>query len=311
VDGSHIRTLLLTFFYRQMTPLVEGGYLYIAQPPLFKVKRGKVEKYIKDDTAMEDFILDAAVEGLSLKPKGAKTEIKGQNLFNLLKNAARLQGILKRFEKRRREGEIIAAFAMEDSFSADTLKKAKAVNNLLEDIKTYIKTFHPDIMPVEFSTDDDSEHDCLTIKAVSKKNGAKVETTIDWDLVHSPEFQELRAIGKELKSVGEAPFVLKTDGEEKEELKIKTIKTFKELINHILELGKKGLYLQRYKGLGEMNPGQLWETTMDTEKRTLLQVKVEDAVEADDIFTKLMGDEVEPRREFIERHALEVAYLDI
>ena len=308
VDGSHIRTLLLTFFYRQMTPLVEGGYLYIAQPPLFKVKRGKVEKYIKDDTAMEDFILDAAVEGLSLKPKGAKTEIKGQNLFNLLKNAARLQGILKRFEKRRREGEIIAAFAMEDSFSADTLKKAKAVNNLLEDIKTYIKTFHPDIMPVEFSTDDDSEHDCLTIKAVSKKNGAKVETTIDWDLVHSPEFQELRAIGKELKSVGEAPFVLKTDGEEKEELKIKT---FKELINHILELGKKGLYLQRYKGLGEMNPGQLWETTMDTEKRTLLQVKVEDAVEADDIFTKLMGDEVEPRREFIERHALEVAYLDI
>ena len=280
VDGSHIRTLLLTFFYRQMTPLVEGGYLYIAQPPLFKVKRGKVEKYIKDDTAMEDFILDAAVEGLSLKPKGAKTEIKGQNLFNLLKNAARLQGILKRFEKRRREGEIIAAFAMEDSFSADTLKKAKAVNNLLEDIKTYIKTFHPDIMPVEFSTDDDSEHDCLTIKAVSKKNGAKVETTIDWDLVHSPEFQELRAIGKEL-------------------------------INHILELGKKGLYLQRYKGLGEMNPGQLWETTMDTEKRTLLQVKVEDAVEADDIFTKLMGDEVEPRREFIERHALEVAYLDI
>jgi len=311
VDGSHIRTLLLTFFYRQMTPLVEGGYLYIAQPPLFKVKRGKVEKYIKDDTAMEDFILDAAVEGLSLKPKGAKTEIKGQNLFNLLKNAARLQGILKRFEKRRREGEIIAAFAMEDSFSADTLKKAKAVNNLLEDIKTYIKTFHPDIMPVEFSTDDDSEHDCLTIKAVSKKNGAKVETTIDWDLVHSPEFQELRAIGKELKSVGEAPFVLKTDGEEKEELKIKTIKTFKELINHILELGKKGLYLQRYKGLGEMNPGQLWETTMDTEKRTLLQVKVEDAVEADDMFTTLMGDQVEPRREFIQRNALSVTNLDI
>ncbi|MBI3399723.1 MAG: DNA topoisomerase (ATP-hydrolyzing) subunit B [Deltaproteobacteria bacterium] len=305
VDGSHIRTLLLTFLYRQMTPLVEGGYLYIAQPPLFKVKRGKAEKYIKGETALEDFILEAAVEGLALKPKGAKTEIKAQQLFKMLKSAARFQGIIKRFNKRRKEGEIAAAFAMEEGFSADTLKNSKAVNNLIEDVKTYIKTFHPDIMPVEFSTDNDIEHDCLAIKALSKKNGARIETVIDWDLMHSPEFQELRQIGKELKSIGEPPFILKGIGAE-----IK-INTFNGLMTHVLELGKKGLYIQRYKGLGEMNPGQLWETTMDTEKRTLLQVKVEDAVEADGIFTKLMGDEVEPRREFIEKHALEVAYLDI
>ncbi len=305
VDGSHIRTLLLTFFYRQMTSLVEGGYLYIAQPPLFKVKRGKVEKYIKGETQLEDFILEAAVEGLNLKPKGAKTDIKGQALFNMLKGAARLQGIIKRFNKRRKEGEIAAAFAMEDGFSADTLKDNKAVNNLLEDVKTYAKTFHPEIMPVEFSTDKDSEHDCLILKGLSKRDGAPRETVIDWNLIHSPEFQELRTIGKELKTFGEPPFVLKGA-----DVEIK-INTFNGLITHVLELGKKGLYIQRYKGLGEMNPGQLWETTMDAEKRTLLQVKVEDAVEADSVFTRLMGDEVEPRREFIERHALEVAYLDI
>lgn len=306
VDGSHIRTLLLTFFYRQMTPLVEGGYLYIAQPPLFKVKRGKVEKYIKGETALEDFILEAAVEGLSLKPKGARTEIKAQQLFKMLKSAARFQGIIERFNKRRKEGEVVAAFAMEDGFSADTLKSSKAVNNLIEDVKTYIKTFHPDIMPIEFSTDKDAEHDCFIIKGLSKRDGAQIETVIDWELLHSPEFQELRQIGKELKSLGEPPFILKIEGDG--EVKINT---FNGLINHVLELGKKGLYIQRYKGLGEMNPGQLWETTMDDEKRTLLQVKVEDAVEADVIFTKLMGDEVDPRREFIERHALEVAYLDI
>ena len=305
VDGSHIRTLLLTFFYRQMTPLVEGGYLYIAQPPLFKVKRGKVEKYIKGETQLEDFILEAAVEGLILKPKGAKADIKGQALFNMLKGAARLQGIIKRFNKRRKEGEIAAAFAMEDGFNADTLKNNKAVNNLLEDVKTYTKTFHPEIMPVEFLTEKDSEHDCLIIKGLTKRDGAQRETVIDWNLIHSPEFQELRTIGKGLKTFGEPPFILKG-----EDVEIK-INTFNGLITHALELGKKGLYMQRYKGLGEMNPDQLWETTMDAEKRTLLQVKVEDAIEADSVFTRLMGDEVEPRREFIERHALEVAYLDI
>jgi len=309
VDGSHIRTLLLTFFYRQMTPLVEGGYLYIAQPPLFKVKRGKVERYIKGETALEDFILEAAVEGLTLKPKGAKTEIKAQQLFKMLKSAARFQGVIKRFNKRRKEGEMIAAFATEDGLSADTLKSSKAINNLLEDVKTYIKRFHPEIIPIEFTTDKDAEHDCFTIKGLSKRDGAQIETIIDWELLHSAEFQELRTIGKELKALGEPPFVLNIEGEG--EGTAAKVSTFNRLISHVLGLGKKGLYIQRYKGLGEMNPGQLWETTMDAEKRTLLQVKVEDAVEADAIFTKLMGDEVEPRREFIEKHALEVANLDI
>jgi DNA gyrase subunit B len=305
VDGSHIRTLLLTFFYRQMAPLVEGGYLYIAQPPLFKVKRGKVERYIKGETALEDFILEAAVEGLSLKPKGGKADIKGQALFNMLKGSARLQGTIRRFNKRRKEGEIVAAFALEDSFSAETLKNNKTVNNLLEDVKTYIKTFHPEIMPVEFLTEKDSEHDCLIVKGLTTRDGAQRETVIDWNLIHSPEFQELRTIGKGLKTFGEPPFILKG-----EDVEIK-INTFSGLITHVLELGKKGLSMQRYKGLGEMNPEQLWETTMDVERRTLLQVKVEDAIEADSVFTRLMGDEVEPRREFIEGHALEVAYLDI
>jgi len=223
----------------------------------------------------------------------------------MLKGSARLQGIIRRFYKRRKEGEIAAAFALEESFNADTLKNNKAVNNLLEDVKTYIKTFHPEIMPVEFLTEKDSEHDCLVIKGLTTREGAQRETIIDWNLIHSPEFQELRIIGKGLKTFGEPPFILKG-----EDVEIK-INTFSGLITHVLELGKKGLSMQRYKGLGEMNPEQLWETTMDVERRTLLQVKVEDAIEADSVFTRLMGDEVEPRREFIEGHALEVAYLDI
>ncbi|MBI5286458.1 MAG: DNA gyrase subunit B, partial [Deltaproteobacteria bacterium] len=304
VDGSHIRTLLLTFFYRHMRGLVERNHLYIAQPPLFKVKRGKAERYIRDEAALEDFILEAAVEGLILRTKGGKRPFQGSELFQILKEVTRFQRVINRFSRRRKEGEIVAALAMEE-FDVNTLRNSKKLSALLIDVKTYLKAFYPEIIPVEFSLERDIEHECFRVTGVSKRNGAQLETLIDWELLHSPDFQELKAMGAGLKGLGSPPFIL--DGNSGPSM----INTLQGLIDYILTLGRKGLYTQRYKGLGEMNPAQLWETTMDPKTRMLLQVKVEDAVEADQIFTTLMGDEVEPRREFIERHALEVVNLDI
>ncbi|MEE9591560.1 MAG: DNA topoisomerase (ATP-hydrolyzing) subunit B, partial [Thermodesulfobacteriota bacterium] len=294
VDGSHIRTLLLTFFYRQMTALVEGGNLYIAQPPLFKVKKGKMEKYIGDDAAMDDFVLEVVSESCTLRAKNGKGELKGMGLFNMLKKIARFQGIVKMILKRRKEGGVLATLAMNDEFGVNMLNDKKALKGLLEDVRKHMKALYPEITPLEFITDEDTEHNCLMFKCISKRNGLQLETVVDKELLFSPEFQELRKIGVELKSIGEPPYEIIFEGSPRR------INTFQGLLDNVFEIGKKGLYIQRYKGLGEMNPEQLWETTMDPEKRTLLQVKVEDMIETDEVFTKLMGDEVEPRREFIE-----------
>lgn len=305
VDGSHIRTLLLTFFYRQMKAIAENGHLYIAEPPLFKVKRGKDERYIKDDSALEDFIFETAQDGISVFAKGKKSAVQGKPLFTMLKSIAKFQRILSRIEKRGKDSGVIGSLVFNESFSADSLKEENEVNRLIESVRGAMKAEGNDNSSVQFTSMKDPEHEIFTIKCVSKKNGSHFETVIDKDLASSPEFTELRSILKSLKDTGEPPFAIKNGGGDTE------ITSFKALMDYVLEIGKKGLTIQRYKGLGEMNPEQLWETTMDPEKRVLLQVRVEDAIEADAIFTKLMGDVVEPRREFIERHALEVSNLDV
>jgi DNA gyrase subunit B len=207
--------------------------------------------------------------------------------------------------KRRKEGGLLATLAMEDGFGANMLKDKKALKGFLEDVRKHMKAMYPEITPVEFIIDEDTEHNCLMFKCISKRNGLQLETVVDKELLFSPEFRELRKTGVELKSIGEPPYEIILEGSPRR------INTFQGLLDNVFEIGKKGLYIQRYKGLGEMNPEQLWETTMDPEKRTLLQVKVEDMIETDEVFTKLMGDEVEPRREFIEKHALDVVNLDI
>ena len=346
VDGSHIRTLLLTFFYRQMGFLAERGHLYIAQPPLFKVKKGKREEYIKDESALEDFIFDTIKDDLSITSKSKKTALKGDKLIGVLKKAARFERILQRIERRHKDRDVVAALALEDAFDADKLKSEKTIKKLFDNLKTYVKAFHPNILPIDFKTEKDAEHSCLRIICNTNRNGTPVETSIDMDFLGSAEFTELRAVGKSLKELGEPPFTIAMDGGEEApenptgkpsgkdsgetskasikksgkksgkkspggaSTKVK-VGTFQELIDDVLAVGKKGLYIQRYKGLGEMNPEQLWETTMDPDKRILLQVKVEDIVAADLMFTRLMGDQVEPRRNFIEKHALEVVNLDI
>jgi len=303
VDGSHIRTLLLTFFYRQMKALAENGHLYIAEPPLFKVKRGKEERYLKDDSTLEDFIFEQALDGLSVNSGGAakKTAVSGKSLFTLLKKIARFQRALSRMEKRGKDAGVIGALSLIDTSALDTTDKAE-MNTLAEEVKNGLQVIAPgqsyDITSVQ-------EGAAYSLKCVSRKNGLQSATIIDGELVNSPEFLDIRTSAKSLKEAGEPPFKLKSADTETD------LAGYSELLEFVLALGKKGLNIQRYKGLGEMNPEQLWDTTMDPEKRILKQVKVEDAVEADAIFTRLMGDVVEPRREFIEGHALEVSNLDI
>ena len=305
VDGSHIRTLLLTFFYRQMAFLGERGYLYIAQPPLYKIKKGKEERYIKDEAALDEFILESLKDGITVSSKGKGAPLKGEGLIKTLRKVARFQRRVERASRRGKDKFVLTALALEENFDAETLGNEKDMKRLFDNLKTYLMAFHPEITPVEFSAEKDPEHDRHTIKCLSRKNSSPFTTVIDHDFLASPEFKELRNLGRELSSLGQPPFKISSSGEERE------VKTFEELAENVLEMGKKGISVQRYKGLGEMNPGQLWETTMDPEKRILLQVKVEDIVEADSIFTMLMGDQVEPRRQFIERNALEVSNLDV
>ena len=305
VDGSHIRTLLLTFFYRQMAFLGERGYLYIAQPPLYKIKKGKEERYIKDEAALDEFILESLKDGITVSSKSKGAPLKGEGLIKTLRKVARFQRRVERASRRGKDKFVLTALALEENFDAETLGNEKDMKRLFDNLKTYLMAFHPEITPVEFSTEKNAEHGRHAIKCLSRKNSSPFTTVIDHDFLASPEFKELRNLGRELSSLGQPPFKIISSGEERE------VKTFEELAENVLEMGKKGISVQRYKGLGEMNPGQLWETTMDPEKRMLLQVKVEDIVEADGIFTMLMGDQVEPRRQFIERNALEVSNLDV
>ncbi|MCC6502536.1 MAG: DNA topoisomerase (ATP-hydrolyzing) subunit B [Deltaproteobacteria bacterium] len=303
VDGSHIRTLLLTFFYRQMKSLAENGHLYIAEPPLFKVKRGKDERYLKDDSALEDFIFDQVQDGLSIASTGRKGALQGKTLFTMLKKISRFCKSLSRIERHGRDSAIIEALALEDSLSIESLKSEAKVKALIESVSAHLKSLGLSIP--SFTTQKDAEHDSFSIKCESRRGGISTTTNLDSDLFNSAEFTELKSLAKAIKESGEAPFTVTNNAESAQ------VPTYRGLVEYVLEFGKKGLSIQRYKGLGEMNPEQLWETTMDPEKRVLLQVKVEDAVEADAIFTKLMGDVVEPRRAFIEKHALEVSNLDI
>ena len=305
VDGSHIRTLLLTFFYRQMPDIIEKGQLYIAQPPLFKIKKGKKERYLKDETVLEDYLLAEGAEGLKLFASQSSKVVLGDHLIKLMKKVLRYEKLLKQMERKNLVRAVIDPFIQNPRFNENTLREEKTLQEIINEIKNFIHSHHPEISPVEFDLQMDSEHNCFNIRIISRDQGREKISQIDFDLLSSPEFEEMKKLAQEVRVFGSPPFRLEEDGSGLE------VKDFSELINVVFTLGKKGLEIQRYKGLGEMNPEQLWETTMNPETRTILQVKVEDAVEADAIFTVLMGDEVEPRREFIYQNALDVKNLDV
>jgi DNA gyrase subunit B len=307
VDGSHIRTLLLTFFYRQMKGLIDRGYLYIAQPPLFKIKKGKSERYVKDERALESYLLDLALEGASVAPVGNGREMPADALRTLLEHASSYRRGLERIGLRRIDERIVDAAVWtgvprEPDFHAEAALRERIQPALAAHV--HARTGE-ESLPA-WRIEPDAEHGGFRLIAVARRSGVPFETALDTAFVRSPDFMRLTALAAQISAVGRAPYRL-ARGDEEAEIFAGPV----ELLTRLLQLGEKGLSIQRYKGLGEMNPEQLADTTMDATKRTLLQVRVPDVVEADETFTTLMGDEVEPRREFIERNALYVQNLDV
>jgi DNA gyrase subunit B len=305
VDGSHIRTLLLTFFYRQMAELVERGYVYIAQPPLFKVKRGKKEEYIKDESAMIRYLMRMATTDMTVRSVGAKQAIEGKELAKALERMVDFKHYCER-AARRIGGDAHLLDTLLEAFGGKkgvlrkegmTLRKVFQDGDLMAKVEGFLDKAG---YKTELSTDE--EHGLWEIESFTSTG---VHLTIDWNFASLVEFQKAVEIFTELEERLAAPFIAGENGASEE------IATRDALLERVLAAAKKDLSIQRYKGLGEMNPEQLWETTMNPEKRTLLQVRVDDAVETDDLFTVLMGDAVEPRRKFIEDNALDVRNLDV
>ena len=304
VDGSHIRTLLLTFFYRHFPEIVERGYLYIAQPPLYRVKKGKREIYLKNEQALEEFLLESATENLVLRPSSGAAAVGGEKLRQLARQAGRYRRLLRAVD-RRFDARLVDAIIKAARLSKADLKEPKLLAKALARLEEYFEAYAPELKDVVLRLAPDSEHGGYKIEAPVRPAGIRRATVIDYPFLDSPEFADLSALHGELSILGKAPYRLEagSDGVEFDRVE--------DLAERISELGKKGLQIQRYKGLGEMSPEQLWETTMDPGRRTLLQVRVEDGFEADRLFSTLMGDLVEPRREFIAENALNVRNLDV
>ncbi len=306
VDGSHIRTLLLTFFYRQMHEIIERGHVYIAQPPLYRVKKGNQIKYLKDDAALEDYLFKSACEEMKFRTKSRVYQ--KEEFEKVLKKLMHYSKIINRLEARGADSVLIKELVNTVNISPQLLdrKKEDKLLRLLKSLREIINRNHPEISSLEFylKPDTSSEtHNRLLLK--SQRNGAPRTTEIDIHFLNSPDFKELQKYSQELEEIGNPPYSLEVED------KSIPVNSLNDVLPSVLEYARKGKDIQRYKGLGEMNPEQLWETTMRPDTRVLLQVKIESAMEADQMFTILMGDNVEPRREFIEQHALEVRNLDI
>ncbi|NTW07459.1 MAG: DNA gyrase subunit B, partial [Syntrophaceae bacterium] len=303
VDGAHIRTLLLTFFFRQMRELIERGYLFIAQPPLYKVVDKKKELYIQNEDSMRNYILENGVERVKLAMgDGTPFPATGNKLLTLIKKVMRIEDLINRFEREGRDRQIIRILAGDPTLTDESFKDDKLLLPIAARTVGVIGT-----SLANFQIDTDQDHGGFKIVFSLKKNGQTHAMCMDRETLRTPQFTEIRSLLSQVSIIGEAPY--QDRGDESSAPII--LESAKALVDHIVNLGKKGMTVQRYKGLGEMNPEQLWETTMNPEKRTLLQVSVEDAVVADEIFTTLMGDQVEPRREFIFQNAMNVNNLDI
>ncbi|HLK38630.1 MAG TPA: DNA topoisomerase (ATP-hydrolyzing) subunit B [Polyangiaceae bacterium] len=306
VDGSHIRTLLLTFFYRQMPELVERGYLYIAQPPLYRARRGKKDVYLKDQPALDLFFLQHGVEGLAVRASKGPT-LSGEPLFRLAERLRLFRRALSKLD-RRTDASIIGQALHAAPLGKNELRERKRVEAAVPLIQARLEKTKPDILPIRIEVGWEVEHGAARILIAPRPGAAARPVVIDWHLVDSAEYEELYAIEQDVRSIGPAPYFVREGEKGKPEALVEDADA---LWDYIDARGRKGTQLQRYKGLGEMNPGQLWETTLDPNMRVMLQVRLDDVVQTDQIFTILMGDQVEPRRQFIEDNALNVKNLDI
>ncbi|MBL8605733.1 MAG: DNA gyrase subunit B [Myxococcales bacterium] len=311
VDGSHIRTLLLTFFYRQMPEIVEKGYLYIAQPPLYRVWKGKKSLYMKDQPALDRFFLEQGVDGLAVRASKGPT-LSGEPLLRFSDRLRNFRRALSKID-RRADAKIIASVLRASGLGKTELREKKKVEAAIPQIRARLEARFPDIMPIEIEQGWEVEHGAATIAIKPRPGSAARPVTVDWNLVSSAEYEELYAIEQDVRSIGPAPYFAKNVKKEDDEAGAKEteIADADALWDFLDTRGRKGWQIQRYKGLGEMNPEQLWETTLDPNARVMLQVRLDDIVQTDQIFAILMGDQVEPRREFIEANALNVKNLDI
>ncbi len=304
VDGSHIRTLLLTFFYRQMPELIERGHIYIAQPPLYKVKKGKQEQYVKDDAELDRLLLNTAIDDAALFVNSEAPPLSGPGLETLARQYMEVQAIITRWSRRydrRLLEELVNVPIMDVAAFADSAQLERWVATLqarLNPPGEVVKTFQ-----LKIRSNDAGQPQRIDVQRI--EHGVTSEKPLQRDFFDSAEYRRIAEFARTLADfIGPGAYVTKGDDK-------RAVGSFQEAMAWLLEQAKKGQAIQRYKGLGEMNPDQLWDTTINPETRRLLQVRIEDAVAADDIFTTLMGDAVEPRREFIEKNALSVANLDV
>ncbi len=304
VDGSHIRTLLLTFFYRQTPELLERGYIYIAQPPLYKVKRGKQEQYVKDDEALFEYLTQSALDGAAFYPGKEAPPITAMALEELVQQYRRAEKIIKRY-KRRYPTDILKRVAYLPVLHNEDFNQEEKIANWckqlhlsLQQVGSKTEQYQVEVHPI-------ADTNQFIPRIIVMQHGMENYIPMNAEFFYSKDYKELVNLGSKLASLVEEGAYIKRG--EKELI----VENFEQALEWLMDEAKKGQTIQRYKGLGEMNPGQLWETTMDPAVRRMLQVSIEDAVAADAIFTTLMGDNVEPRREFIESNALEAENIDI
>ncbi len=303
VDGSHIRTLLLTFFFRQFIEIIENGYLYVAQPPLFRAKKGKNERYLKDEPALEDYLTDLGAEAVTFEAgKGKETrEFKGASLKTVVRKALYYEKMYEALERRSKERDIVASLARLASdkvISDDSFASRKSAEAMAQAINKDLKEAN-----LLARVEQDGETN-FRVFFTHTGNGTNPPTVVDITLFHTGELREIRRLMPEIEAI-KSPYKLKQgEGET-------TYETLEAVARAVLAAGQKGVDIQRYKGLGEMNPEQLWSTTMDPAQRAMLKVQISSLEDAEEVFAKLMGDQVEPRRQFIEENALNVRNLDI
>jgi DNA gyrase subunit B len=309
VDGSHIRTLLLTFFFRQMPQIIEKGCLYIAQPPLYRIKKGKKEFYLSNESAFDTFIISAGAESVTIKGSNGKINLAGQELETFLRDVGKAERILDGLELTYGQHRALVAFALQPGFSKQTLEDKQKLEKSIAKVTSFLSEQNEGIELVSSKIIEDEEHGGFRVSLELVREGEKSSLVLDYDRVKSAEFVELQNSLSKVEALGSIPFSVVVE-DSKKNIEDQHNSVFA-LRNSVLDRGRAGLQITRFKGLGEMNPEQLWETTLNPERRSMLQVKVEDAVAADSLFNILMGDEVEPRREFIEENALKVKNLDI